>query len=185
MNAAKRAIKMFKNNFISALATTDSKSPLHLWDRLAPQVENTLNMLHPSCINPKMLTYKAIYGPYNRKRFPLTLPGCKAVIYKSPETHTSWGSCGTNEWYVGPSLNHYRCNHYFVPKTWAYCISGSCKLFHQHCQVPFLMGNKHLQEVINKLVTKLQEITRKMDKCTYAFQEEVIVGPHSRPQTKP
>ncbi len=107
VNAAKQAIQTFKNYFIGTLAMTDSKFPLQLWDHLAPQVKNTLNMLCPSCIYPKNLAYKAIQGPYNWNRFPLALLGCKAVNYKSPETCISWGSHGTNAWYVGPSLDHY------------------------------------------------------------------------------
>jgi hypothetical protein len=65
VNVAKHAIQTFKNHFVSALATTDSKFPLQLWDCLAPQVENTLNMLRLSCINPTMSTYKAIHNPYD------------------------------------------------------------------------------------------------------------------------
>jgi hypothetical protein len=39
-----------------------------------------------------------------------------------------------------------------------YQISGSAKLFSQDCQVPFLMWNKHFQEVTDMLVTPLKEI---------------------------
>jgi hypothetical protein len=39
VNAAKRTIQTFKANFISALATTNSKFPLQLWDQLTPQVK--------------------------------------------------------------------------------------------------------------------------------------------------
>ncbi len=125
VNAAERAIQTFKAHFISTLATTDSEFPLQLWDCLTPQVECTLNMLHPSCIDPSKSPYKALHGPYNWNQFPLAPPGCKAVIYKSPESHGSWGSCGTDAWCVSPSLNHYCCNHFFVPKTQMYCILGS------------------------------------------------------------
>jgi hypothetical protein len=38
VNATKQAIQTFKAHFISALATTDSKFPLQLWDRLTQQV---------------------------------------------------------------------------------------------------------------------------------------------------
>jgi hypothetical protein len=86
VNAAKRAIQTFKDHFISALATTDSKFPLQLWDKLASQVENTLNLMQASCIDPDMSAYEAILGPYNWNRFPLAHPGCKAVIYESPNT---------------------------------------------------------------------------------------------------
>ncbi len=49
-------------------------------------------------------------------------------------------------------------NHFFVPETRAYRISGSAELFPQHCQVPFLLWNEHLQEVVDELVTTLQEM---------------------------
>ncbi len=62
INAAERAIQTFRDHIVSALATTNSNFPLQLWDRLAPQVKNTLNMLHPSCINPNMLAYEAVHG---------------------------------------------------------------------------------------------------------------------------
>ncbi len=45
VNAAEHAIQTFKDAFISALATTDRDFPLQLWDKLMPQVINTLNML--------------------------------------------------------------------------------------------------------------------------------------------
>ncbi len=155
VNAVKR---MFKDHYISTIATSDSKFPLQLWDHLTPQVENTLSILRPSCINPEISAYEAVYGPYDWNRFPLAPLGCKAVIYESPEAQSSWGSKGTNTWYAGPSFNHYQCSHYFVPKTRAYWISGSAKLFPQHCQVPFLMWNEHLQEVSEELVTTLHEL---------------------------
>jgi hypothetical protein len=118
MNATKRAIQ--KAHFISVLAMIDRKFPLQLWDHLTPQVNSTPNMLQPSCIDLTMSAYKAVHGPYDWNCFPLALPGFKAVIYKSPEARGSWGSRGTGAWYTGPSLDHYRCNHYFVPNTRAY-----------------------------------------------------------------
>jgi len=48
VNTAKRAIQTFKDQFVSALATTDRKFPLQLWDCLAPHVETLLNMLRQS-----------------------------------------------------------------------------------------------------------------------------------------
>jgi hypothetical protein len=189
VNAAERAIQTFKAHFISALAMTDSNFPLQLWDCLTPQVEATLNMLRPSWINPTMLAYKAIYGPYDWNRFPLALLGCKAIIYEAPELHGLWASHGTDVWYVGPSLNHYRCNHFFVPETRAYWMSGSAELFPQHCQVPYLMWNEHLQEVINKLVTTLHELPPKkririMSRIT-AKLSAPLVGAEPRQLTYP
>ncbi len=84
VNAAKRAIQTFKDHFISALAMTDSEFPLQLWDKLASQVKNTLNLMQASRIDPNMSAYEAIRGPYDWNCFPLAPPGCKVVIYESP-----------------------------------------------------------------------------------------------------
>ena len=48
VNAAERAIQTFKDAFITALATADRDFPLQLWDKLAPQVQDTLNLLRTS-----------------------------------------------------------------------------------------------------------------------------------------
>ncbi len=108
VNAAKRAIQMFKDHSISALARTDSEFPLQLWDKLASQVENTLNLMQASRIDPNMSAYEAIWGPYNWNCFPLAPLVCKVVIYKSPDAQGLWGSHGTNAWYLGPLVDHYQ-----------------------------------------------------------------------------
>ena len=159
VNAAERAIQTFKDHFISALAVTDSEFPLQLWDKLTSQVETTLNLMRESHINPRISAYEAIWGPYDWNCFPLAPPGCKAVIYESPAAHGSWGSHGTDAWCLGPSVDHYRCNHYFVPETRSYRISGSAELFPQHCQVPFLSTNDHLHELTSEVVSTLKNMT--------------------------
>jgi hypothetical protein len=152
VNAAERAIQTFKDAFIAALATTDCKFLLQLWDKLALQVQNTLNLLRSSRINPNKLAYEALNG-YNCDCYPLAPPGCKAVIYKAPGVRGSWASKGTDAWYLGPSVDHYQCNIYYVPEMQAYGISGSAKLFPQHCQLPNLSNNAHLKALTEELQT--------------------------------
>ena len=151
VNAAERAIQTFKDAFIAALATTDRDFPLQLWDKLAPQVQDTLNLLRASRINPEISAYEALNGPYNWDRYPLAPPGCKAIIYEAPAVRGSWASRGTDAWYLGPAADHYRCNIYYVPETRAYRISGSAELFPQHCQVPNLSKHAHLKALTEEL----------------------------------
>jgi hypothetical protein len=82
VNAAERAIQTFKDAFIVALAMTDSEFPLQLWDKLAPQIQNTLNLLRKARINPNILAYEALNGPYNWDRYPLAPPGGKPSFTK-------------------------------------------------------------------------------------------------------
>jgi len=154
MNAAKQAIQTFKDAFIAALATTDRDFPLQLWDKLAPQVQDTLNLLWTSRTNPEILAYETLNGPYDWNRYPLAPPGCKAIIYKAPAVCGSWASRGPDVWYLGPSKDHYRCSLFYVPKTRAYRISGSVELFPQHCQVPNLSWDEHLKALTEELKTE-------------------------------
>ncbi len=117
VKAAERAIQTFKDAFIAALATTDSEFPLQLWDRLTPQVRDTLNLMQASQINPEILAYKALNGPYDWIRYPLAPLGCKAVVYKDWNTRGLWASRGIDGWYLGPSKDHYRCALYYIPET--------------------------------------------------------------------
>jgi hypothetical protein len=45
VNAAERAIQTFKNCLIGALGTTDAYFLIQLWDKLAPQVQDSINLL--------------------------------------------------------------------------------------------------------------------------------------------
>jgi hypothetical protein len=47
-NAAERAIRTFKEYFVAGLSSVDPSFPMHLWDRLLPQAEITLNLLRTS-----------------------------------------------------------------------------------------------------------------------------------------
>jgi hypothetical protein len=129
------------------LATTDRDFPLQLWDQLTPQVMTYLNLLRPSRIDPT----KSANGPYDWNRYPLAPLGCKAVVYKDGDTRGSWASRGVDGWYLGPSLDHYRCDKYYIPETRAYQISGSTELFPQHCQLPDMMAHQHLRALTDEL----------------------------------
>jgi hypothetical protein len=111
VNAAKQAIQTFKAAFIAALATTDSKFLLQLWNRLTPQVQDTLNMLPALQIDPTVLAYKILNDTYNWNRYPLALLRCKAVVYKDGDTRGSWVSQGVDAFYRRPSKDHYQCDH--------------------------------------------------------------------------
>ncbi len=144
VNAAERAMQTFKNWFIGALGTTDANFPIQLWDKLAPQMQDFINLLQQSRIHPNISTYKTLKGSYDWNRYPMAPPGTKASIYKDTETHTSWASHVLDAWLLGPSKNQYRCHLYFVPKTSGYRIFGSSSLFPQHCITPAYSHVSHM-----------------------------------------
>ena len=122
---------------ISGLCSTDENWPIQLWNQLTTQSVVTLNLLCTSRIDPTKSAYHQFHGKrYDWNKHPLALPRTRAIIYKDPCTHTSWGPRGTDAWYCGPSLDHYRNCIFYVPQTRAYWVSGSFDLFPQHCMLP-------------------------------------------------
>jgi hypothetical protein len=160
---------------IAALATTDKDFPIQLWDKLAPQVQDTWNLLCASRLNQAISAYKILNGPYNWNRYPLAPLGCKAVVYKDRDSRGSWASQGVDRWYLGPSHDHYRCDLYYIPETWAYWISGSTELFPQHCQVLNLTAHQHLQTLIDELAenTSMARATPKGRRLIKLLQSKI------------
>jgi hypothetical protein len=89
INTAEHAIQTFKDAFIAALATTESNFFLQLWDRQAPQIQDTLSLLGALRIDPSKSEYEILNRPYNWNRYPLALLGCKAVVYTNGDTRGS------------------------------------------------------------------------------------------------
>ena len=135
-NAAERAIRTWKNHFISGLCTVHPKFPMHLWDRLIQQSVITLNLLRSCRRNPAISAYAALEGNFNYDATPLAPPGCKTVIYEPPSQRRTFAPHGIDGWYIGPAVTHYRCYTVYVPKTRGERISDSVT-FHPHlCDTP-------------------------------------------------
>jgi hypothetical protein len=102
--------------------------------------------------HPTISAYEILHRPYDWYRYPLAPLGCKAVVNEDGDTIGLWALRGDDGWYLGPSMDHYQCDIYYKPKTWAYRISGSAELFLQHCQLPDMTPHQHLCALTNELI---------------------------------
>ena len=162
VNAAERAIQTFKNRFIGALGTTDSEFPIQLWDKLAPQVQDCINLLRRSRISPNKSAYETLEGPYDWNPYPIAPLGTRAIIYEDSDTRASWAPHVLDAWYLGPSKDHYRCHIYYVPETKGYRVSGSAELFPQHCREPTYSPDSHVKELSTELQENMATVGRKL-----------------------
>jgi hypothetical protein len=162
VNAAERAIQTFKNRFIDSLGTTDSEFPVQLWDKLAPQVQDCINLIRRSRISPNKFAYETLEGPYDWNRYPLAPLGTRAIIFEDSDTRASWAPHGLDAWYLGPSKDHYRCHIYYVPETKGYRVSGSAELFPQHCREPTYSPDSHVKELSTELQENIANVRRKV-----------------------
>jgi hypothetical protein len=91
-DAAERAIRTFKEHFVAGLSSVDPAFPLHLWDRLLPQAEITLNLLRTSRLHPQLSAAAHFHGLVDYNKTAFALPGCKIIAHEKPEKVTHLGT---------------------------------------------------------------------------------------------
>jgi hypothetical protein len=89
-NAAERAIHTFNSHFVAGLASVDPYFPLHLWDRLLPQEEMTLNLLQTSIQHPQLSAAAHYHGLIDYNKTAFSLPGCKIIAHEKPVKRRTW-----------------------------------------------------------------------------------------------
>ena len=86
-------------------------------DRLLPQTEIRLNLLRSARVNPKLSAYVYLFGQFDYNKTPLVPPGTRVVAHTKVSKRASCQLNGEQGWYIGPSLDHYRCIKVCFPKT--------------------------------------------------------------------
>ncbi|KAI2502091.1 Reverse transcriptase (RNA-dependent DNA polymerase) [Fragilaria crotonensis] len=140
-NAAERAIRTFKNHFIAGLCSVDKNFPLHLWDKLLPQAELTLNLLRGSRLNPKLSAHAQMHGHFDCNRTPLVPPGIRVLVHIKPSERTTWSPHGADGWYTGPALESYRCYTVWLWETRATRICDTLTWFPTKTTMPLASFN--------------------------------------------
>jgi hypothetical protein len=82
--AAERAIRTFKEHFVEGLSTVDPTFPLHVWDRLLPQAEITLNLLRTSKLHPQLSSVAHFHGLIDYNKTSFAPPGCNIIAHEKP-----------------------------------------------------------------------------------------------------
>jgi hypothetical protein len=93
-NAAERAIRTFKEHFVAGLSSVDPSFPLHLWDRLLPQTEITLNLLRTSRLHPQLSAAAHFHGLVDYNKSAFAPPGCKIIAHNKRWTWAPHGQHG-------------------------------------------------------------------------------------------
>ncbi len=136
VNAAKRAIALFKEQFITGLATVDRNCPLQLWDEFLHQFKLTLNLLRFSCRDPSKFANEEVHSPYDFNKTPIAPIGTKGLVYNGPTVQASWAPHGTDAFYVSPTPKHYWCLQIYMPTTQQHSIAEIWHLYPSHCAIP-------------------------------------------------
>ena len=155
-NAAERAIRTFKEHFLAILASCDPNFPITEWDRLLPQCLITLNLLRNSRVNPKLSAHAYLFGNFDFNKTPLAPPGTRVVIHTKPDKRASWGFHGKDGWYIGPSMNHYRCVKCYNPHTAREVDVDTVQFFPSTTKIPSVSTEDYLKQAATDIISVLQ-----------------------------
>ena len=151
-NAAERAIRTFKNHFLSTLATCHSDFPITEWDRLLPQSQMTLNLLRAARCNPNLSAYAYLAGEHNYNKVPLAPPGTRVFVHAKPNKRKTWAFHGQLGWYVGPAIHHYRCFRVYLPQTGREIITDTLKFIPESIPFPTETIEQKLSRTLDKII---------------------------------
>jgi hypothetical protein len=83
-NADERAIRTFKEHFMAGISSVNTTFPLHLWDRILPQAEITLDLLRTSRLHLQLSAAVHFHGLLDYNKTAFAPPGCKIIAHEKP-----------------------------------------------------------------------------------------------------
>jgi hypothetical protein len=143
-NAAERAIRTFKEHFVAGLSSVDPSFPMHLWDRLLPQAEITLNLLRTYRLHPQLSAAAHYHGLVDYNKTAFAPPGCKIIAHEKPGKRRTWAPHGQHGYSLGPALHHYRCQNVYISTTASERIMDTLEYFPHNYQMPQFSSTNRL-----------------------------------------
>jgi hypothetical protein len=135
-NKAERAIRTFKDHWIANMASVSRTFPISGVKHLLPQVLISLNLLRQSRTNPSLSAWAGVHGPYDFNAHPMHPPGTRCVVLDDPSKRQSFANHGTQCYYVGPALRHYRVLTVYNPITRSTRYSNSVEFLPDVPDIP-------------------------------------------------
>jgi hypothetical protein len=136
LNPAERAIRTFKEHFVAGLSLFEPSFPMHLWDRLLPQAEITLNLLRTSCLHPQLSAAAQYHGLVDYKKTAFAPPGCKIIAHEKTGKRRTWSPHRQHGCSLGPTMHHYRCQNVYISTTTSKRIVDTLEFFPHNYQMP-------------------------------------------------
>jgi hypothetical protein len=150
-NAAERAIRTFKEHFVSGLSSVDLTFPLHLWDRLLPQAEITLNLLRTSRLHPHLSVTAHFHGLVDYNKTSFAPPGCKIIAQEKPRKQRTWEPHRQHVYSLSPAMHHYRCKNFYILATESERIMDTLEFFPHNFQMPQLSSTDRFIMAANEI----------------------------------
>jgi hypothetical protein len=117
---------------------------MHLWDRLLPQAEITLNLLRTSRLHLQFSAAAHCHGLIDYNNTAFAPPECKIIAHEKPGKRRTWDTHGQHGYSLGPAMHHYRCQNVYISTTARERILDTLELFPHNYQMPQLSSTDRL-----------------------------------------
>jgi hypothetical protein len=141
---------------VTGLSSVDPTFPLHLWDRLLPQAEITLNLLRTSRLHPQLSAAAHFHGLVDYNKTAFAPPGCKNIAHKKSGKRRTWAPDGQHGYSLGPEMHHYRCQNVYISSTASERIVDTLELFPHNYQMTQLSSTDRLIMAAKYMTDALQ-----------------------------
>jgi hypothetical protein len=141
---------------VSGLSSVDPTFPLHLWDRLLPQAETTLNLLRTSRVHPQLSAAVHFHGLVDYNKTAFSPPGYKIIAHEKPGKRRTWAPHGQHGYSLGPVMHHYRCQNVCISATASERIVDTLDFFPHNYQMLQLSSTDRLTMAANDMTNALQ-----------------------------
>jgi hypothetical protein len=129
---------------VAGLSSVDPSFPMHLWDRLLPKAEITLNLLRTSRLHPQLSAAAHYHGLVHYNKTAFAPPGCKIIAHEKPGKRRAWAHHGQHGYSLCAAMHHYRCQNVYIPTTASKRIVDTLEVFPHKYQMPQLSSTDRL-----------------------------------------
>ena len=150
---AEIAIRDGKTHFVTIICSVHPSLPFGEWDLLIPYAELKLNFLRPFGPDPSKSAHTGVYGsPFDFAAHPLAPAGCLCIGFIASDVRPSWAPYSYLSYYLGPSLDHYRCHSLYVISAKSSRVTDTVDLFAK----PFVLPGFSPVKQLHTLVTDME-----------------------------
>lgn len=103
-----------------------------------------------------MSAYQYVHGSFDYNKTPLAPLGCAVQIYESNTRRGTWAEHSSNGWYIGTSMEHYRCHIIYVKKTRSESISDTVFFKHKYITQPTVTPADTIIKALDDLTIALK-----------------------------
>ena len=94
-------------------------------------------------------------------------PETCVILHEKPVNRTSWGHNGTLGWYIGPSIDHYRCMQCYMPATGMVRITDTIQYIPKAFVFPKTTTEDYLQQAIGDIIAIINNPPKKLPLLSY------------------